>query len=436
MSQDHVARPGPRAGEEGAEQRSALARLALIVAAGVMAALVTGTARTVAVVLAIIVMIMLHELGHFAMAKWAGMKVTEYFLGFGPKLWSVRRGETEYGVKAIPAGGYVKIPGMTNLEEVDPADEPRTYRQKPFWRRLSVAVAGSAVHFLLAFLLLWTLLAFVGIVDYNRPTLTVGSISSLDTGPSPAQQAGFALGDRIVAVDGQPVHGFDEVRAVISTHPGQRLSVEVDRHGRLLTLNPVPVDLSQGVKVAKGRPVIQSPPDHPYGFIGIGPTYRVDKVDPLRAVARTGRDEGRITWGTLRALGAIFSPSGIHSYGGELSGRGSPAPDQSQPRFLSPVGFVRVASEAAHSGLRDVLWLLLVINVFVGVFNMLPLLPLDGGHVAIAVYERVRSRRGRRYRVDMAKLLPVTYVVLFVILFFGVTALYLDIVRPLSNPFQ
>jgi membrane-associated protease RseP (regulator of RpoE activity) len=97
---------------------------------------------------------------------------------------------------------------------------------------------------------------------------------------------------------------------------------------------------------------------------------------------------------------------------------------------------VRVASEAAHSGLRDVLWLLLVINVFVGVFNMLPLLPLDGGHVAIAVYEKVRSRRGQRYRVDMAKLLPVTYVVLFVILFFGVTALYLDIVRPLSNPFQ
>ena len=133
---------------DAAEQRSALARLALIVGAGILAALVTGTTRTVAVVLAIIVMIMLHELGHFAMAKWAGMKVTEYFLGFGPKLWSVRRGETEYGVKAIPAGGYVKIPGMTNLEKVDPADEPRTYRQKPFWRRLSVAVAGSVVHFL------------------------------------------------------------------------------------------------------------------------------------------------------------------------------------------------------------------------------------------------------------------------------------------------
>src|SRR2546421_10982618 len=105
----------------------------MIIGAGVLAAAITGVTKTVAVVIAIVVMIMLHELGHFATAKWAGMKVTEYFLGFGPRLWSIRRGETEYGVKAIPAGGYVKIIGMTNLEEVDPADEPRTYRQKPFW---------------------------------------------------------------------------------------------------------------------------------------------------------------------------------------------------------------------------------------------------------------------------------------------------------------
>ena len=96
---------------------------------------------------------MLHELGHFATAKWAGMKVTEYFVGFGPRLWSVRRGETEYGVKAIPAGGYVRIPGFTSTEEVAPEDEPRAYRQQPFHQRIIVASAGSAMHFLIAFVL-------------------------------------------------------------------------------------------------------------------------------------------------------------------------------------------------------------------------------------------------------------------------------------------
>ena len=107
-------------------------------------------------------MIMLHELGHFVMAKRAGMKVTEFFLGFGPRLWSIRRGETEYGVKAIPAGGYVRIIGMSNIEEVDPADEERTYRSKPYRHRLGVAVAGSTMHFIIAAVLLFLLYAAVG----------------------------------------------------------------------------------------------------------------------------------------------------------------------------------------------------------------------------------------------------------------------------------
>ena len=182
--------PDPSPGD----QRRALVRLGLIVLGGVAAAYLTGVTSTVLVVAAIIAMIMLHELGHFVCAKWAGMKVTEYFLGFGPRLWSVRKGETEYGVKAIPAGGYVKIIGMSNLEKVDPADEDRTYRQKPYWRRLSVAVAGSTVHFIIAFLLLLVLFSVVGVPNYDRE-FSVGEISRLETGPSPAEEAGFKLGD-------------------------------------------------------------------------------------------------------------------------------------------------------------------------------------------------------------------------------------------------
>ena len=135
---------------------------------------------------------MLHELGHFATAKWSGMKVTEYFVGFGPRLWSVRRGETEYGVKAIPAGGYVRITGFTVLEDVATEDEPRTYRQQPFWKRIIVGSAGSAMHFLIAFVL-----ALISVLAFGVATNNV-QISSLEhwTGvaQTPAQQAGLAGG--------------------------------------------------------------------------------------------------------------------------------------------------------------------------------------------------------------------------------------------------
>ena len=141
--------------------------VALCVAAHVTAVLI--------VVAALVAMIMLHELGHLLAAKAGHMKVTEYFLGFGPRVWSIRRGETEYGIKAIPAGGYVKIIGMTNAEEVDPADEPRTYRQQPFHNRLLVAVAGSAMHGVMAFLLLWGLFVFIGQPRGNYISVAVAS---------------------------------------------------------------------------------------------------------------------------------------------------------------------------------------------------------------------------------------------------------------------
>src|SRR4029077_3094058 len=136
-----------------------LVRLAYFVTVLFVLAVVSGFFPFALVIFALIAMVMIHELGHFLTAKWAGMKVTEYFFGFGPKLWSIRRGETEYGIKAVPLGGYVRILGMSNLEQVDPADEARTYRQKSYPRRLSVAVAGSFMHFVIAFLLLVVLWA-------------------------------------------------------------------------------------------------------------------------------------------------------------------------------------------------------------------------------------------------------------------------------------
>src|SRR5688500_16533769 len=176
-------------------------RLALLAAVVVAFGLRFGLA-VILIIVALIVMIFLHELGHYVTAKAAGMKVTEFFLGFGPKIWSFRRGETEYGVKAIPAGAYVRIIGMSNLEEVDPADEDRTYRAKSYGRRLSVAVAGSTMHFVMAFVLIFVVFAGFGVQDDS--TWRIGTISK----PSAAFDAGLQPDDRIVAVDGESFEDF------------------------------------------------------------------------------------------------------------------------------------------------------------------------------------------------------------------------------------
>src|SRR5437588_9966690 len=188
------------------DNRERLVRLGYFVAIVLVLAVITGFSPFLGVIFALIAIVMLHEFGHFVTAKWAGMKVSEYFFGFGPRLWSIRKGETEYGIKAIPVGGYVRILGMNNLEQVDPEDEPSTYRQKSYPRRLLVACAGSAMHFLIAFLLLVVIWAAVG---YPKPTTKIGTIFGAGAKGgelSPAQKAGFHRNDQVLAVDGPLVH--------------------------------------------------------------------------------------------------------------------------------------------------------------------------------------------------------------------------------------
>jgi len=414
------------------EQRRALIRLGLVLGAGGVIAMLTGVTRTVLVILAFVAMIMIHELGHFVTAKWAGRKVSEYFLGFGPRLWSVRKGGTGYGVKAIPLGGYVKIPGMVNIEKVDPADEPRTYRQQPYWRRLSVAVAGSVTHFIMAFVLLYAL--FVG-AGMEKEVPRVGSVSELESGPSPAQAAGLRVGDTLVSYDGVDFTSFEKMAGYIRERPGKAIDFVVERGGERLSLTITPADRSRvGVK---GDPP-GSKPTEPTGFVGIGPAFGVEKSGPIEGVGKSVSELGKITVETVKGLGAIFSPSGASSYGRQLVDRpASPGPpDGTEPRFLSPLGFGRLASQAAAAGWQEVLLLLVLINVFVGMFNMVPLLPFDGGHVAIATYERLRSRKGRKYHADVSKAMPVFYAVVALLVFIAVSSLYLDAVQPFENPFQ
>ncbi len=431
LAEEPPQRPTP------AERVSAVARFLLLLAAVAAATVATGTTKTVAVVVALIVMIMLHEFGHFLTAKWGGMKVTEFFVGFGPRLWSFRKGETEYGVKAIPAGGYVKIIGMNNLDKIeDPADEPRTYRQQSFPRRFAVAVAGSTMHFIIAFLLFFLINAVVGV---PRASVTIGELTRLRAGSSPAEEAGFQVGDRIVSIDGQRFESWSDIPPYIRSRPGQELRFVVQRGEQTVELPARPADLSQ-VQV-EGVPATAEPT----GFVGIGPKIEFAKRNPIVAVGVAAQqfvggdypdDPDQLAPGLLdnaKALAGIFSPSGLSSYWRTLQGQEQADRPDGGARFLSPVGFVRVAGQAADTGLFQVLLLLIAINLFVGLFNLLPLLPLDGGHVAIAVYEAVRSKvTGKRHRADVAKLLPLTYAVVLVMVFLGISALYLDIVRPLN----
>src|SRR3954451_23656330 len=201
-------------------------------------------------IVALLVSVTLHEGGHFVTARMFGMKASKFFVGFGPTVWSVRRGETEYGIKAIPAGGFVKIDGMTPLEEVQPGDEDRAFWKFPARQRCVVLAAGSFMHFVLAIVLVYGIVAVAGTFDDNAPvvgTITTcvpktagGQCSDPGSVPAPAAHV-LQTGDRIKAVNGVPVHGWDEVVNDIRSSGGKTLSVQVVRAGQELTLALRPV---------------------------------------------------------------------------------------------------------------------------------------------------------------------------------------------------
>ncbi len=406
----------------------------LLAAIAVIVALSVGTGHTdlLIVVASIIVIVMLHELGHFLAAKRGGMKVTEYFVGFGPRLWSFRVGETEYGVKALPIGGYVKIPGMTNLEEVDPADEDRLYREKPFHSRLLVAVAGSAMHFLMAFVLLWALLAFVGVPNSNQ--VQIQGLNPVGGLTSPAATAGIQAGDVVVSVNGKPVGGnVDALTTTIHDHPDQRLTVVVDRHGEEKTLTVTP---------ANGRSLhekdsVPPPGSAPFGLIGVSLGSPVQTRSVLSGLSSSGAEMGRFAWASISGVGHLFSPGGVtQRFNQVTSAKAANQAAANGTRAQSIVGIVQTATDAAHAGIGDFLYILIVINIFFGIFNLFPMLPLDGGHVAIAVYEKIRTgRRKAMYHADVAKLMPFTWLFLMFLAVLVVPAFLTDILHPMANPF-
>jgi membrane-associated protease RseP (regulator of RpoE activity) len=403
------------------DPRRAITYLVLAVAAAVVLAVAKPNLfGTIAVIFSFFVMIMLHEFGHFITAKRAGMKVTEFFVGFGPRVWSFRRGETEYGLKAFPVGGYCRIIGMTNLEDVDPEDEPRAYRSKRFLPKLEVALAGSTMHFLIALVLIFIVL--VGAGDFFSDPHVSNQVDSVS---GPASKALIHPDDTVVSIAGTTVHSWDEAVALIQKRPGQTVPIVVSR-----VVNKVATQLTIDVPLADHRPGDTAR----VGYAGILPKADTKRPSFLGSIALAPVREVQLGGTSIAALGHIFSPAGVHTYLENFSK--SPPKKATQDRPVSVVGFGRLASQAVAAGWVQTLLLLILINVFIGIFNLVPLLPFDGGHAAIAIYEWIASGvRKRRVQVDVAKLMPLTLLVLAVLGFLFLSTLFLDVSHPIANPF-
>jgi len=377
---------------------------------GLLAYLAFVNPWTFLFVVGLLVSVFLHEVGHFSTARLTGMKATQFFMGFGPRVFSRTRGEVEYGVRALPLGAFVRIIGMNNLDEVEPADEPRAYRSKSYPRRLLVITAGSLMHMIIAFVL------FFGVyVTAGREQATgVATIRSVDTSSSPAFNIGLQEGDTILSIAGQPITGYASVgEAVRQYRPNDRIDVVVQRDGQNVTL---PVELTT------------NPSDATRAYLGISADdWRWTSLNPFEAAARAVGDIGATMYNSVRGVVVALNPMNSIRH---LTN----SPEATlETRPTTVVGISQVGGVIGDSdGIKGVFILLASVNVFVGVFNMFPLLPFDGGHAAIATYERIRSRRGRPYQADITKMVPVATTVVGLLVVLLLTGLYLDVTQPLG----
>jgi RIP metalloprotease RseP len=516
--------PGDDPGLEptgGAPSSNSLLGLVALAGFFALVGLVFGLS-VVLIILAVVVSIFLHETGHYVAARRSGMKVTEYFIGFGPRIWSFRRGETEYGIKAIWVGAYVKIIGMNNLEEVDPADESRTYRRQSYPKRVITAFAGPAMNFVFAFVLLLGLALVHGLPGgevWPRVEPAEGSA---------AAAAGLEPGDELVSFAGEPVGSFEDFRRLVANHGGQTVEVVFVRDGVEQTVEadiglrvagiassrwPGPIDvvadsdaaaagltIGDEIVTVDGQPTPEgfdefsdllvdargssvelvverdgveygatmelAPETRPLGLFGVS---RYDEpatpLGPVEAITESADRFGEMAWASVYGLYRFFSPSGLSGFANDVvttppveSSSPSPGSGDSvvvggEEASLTPLPPPSTSSledeDRVHSilgigsqlRLEGIVGLLALLNIFLAVFNLIPLLPFDGGHIAVATYERIREGLARRrlvsatlvsgrYLADFAKLLPVTYAVVGLIVAIGAGALWLDAIDP------
>ncbi|MFC9253861.1 M50 family metallopeptidase [Amycolatopsis thailandensis] len=395
--------------------------------------------------LGICLSVALHEAGHMWAAKAFGMKVRRFFVGYGPTVFSFRRGDTEYGLKWIPLGGFCDIAGMTALDEVTPEESKRAMWRFKTWKRTVVMAAGSVTHFILGFIILYLMAVTMGLPNPDaakaptEPVISATSCARAATtveqlndkscppgAPTPAQTAGIQAGDRILSVAGKPTPTWTDMLAAVQVAGGPTPFV-VERNGQRLNLTVDVPRVQRLVADGENKTTVKD-----VGMIGASPVPKsvVATYGPVDAIGATFDFTGTMFSETAKRLIEFPSrmPAVVESiFGGER--------DPNTP--VSVVGASRIGGEAAERGLWEVFLLLLAsLNFFIGVFNLLPLLPLDGGHIAVVWYERVRDwfrkLRGKAAGgpVDYTKLSAVTLVLVFI----GGAVTLLTITADIVNP--
>ena len=397
--------------------------------------------------LAILVSVALHECGHMWVARATGMKVRRYFVGFGPTLWSTRRpnklGETEYGIKAVPLGGFCDIAGMTSIEPLQPGEEDRAMYKQKAWKRVAVLLAGPAMNFLIGLVLIYAIALIWGLPNLHpdtravigetcgvAPQVTKEQQTECDgPGVRPAADAGIRPGDVIVKVGDKNVHTFADVVAAVKPLKGPTpVVVERSENGGVQEIT-FTVNVTQTQRFTTENPDAAST----VGAIGIsgnavsGPTH----YNPLSAVPATFVFTGDLAVELGKALVKIPTKVGalVQAIGG-----GERSPDTP----ISVVGATIIGGDTVDHDLWVAFWFFLAqLNFVLGAVNLLPLLPFDGGHIAIATYEKIRnmirSVRGKAAAapVNYLKLMPATYVVLVVVVGYMALTVTADLVNPI-----
>lgn len=421
--------------------------LVIFVAGFVVVSVFSEGGNWLTIIAALLFMIFMHELGHYLTARWSGMKVTEFFIGFGPRLWSFKWGETEYGIKAIWAGAYVRIIGMNNLDVVDPGDEQRSFKSKSYPKKLLVLAAGSGAHFLMALVLLFIVVLVQGRplplnADETHENWTLAGVAP----NSAADDAGLEVGDRLISVNGRQVTNFADFRDQVATElKGEEVEVLYSRNG---------VQGASRVLVGERRLVGSDGEPITAGFFGVTALYEREKANVFIAVVDSSKSFFELLVTTIVTFPSAFASGVLDAVGGVLNIWDSGAPTstevselddqesnmqagddslgEDEGRILSIYGVARLGAQAASEGTMNIVLLMVFVNIFIGVFNLLPVMPFDGGHIAVVTYERLRSFGGKSYQVDAAKLLPVTFVVIALLVLIGGVTLLRDIIDPVS----